>query len=609
MRLSLPKPQAFFLRSNSTASTPNSNSKWLLLSRSISCPNHLDQFLSHAIVTGLLQSSHLYIWNSLLHSLARGPSPDLSISLFDFIRREGIAPDNYTFTAALKAIARLSLPRSGEEIHSLSLKLGFESDTFVQNSLIHVYSASGSVGTARKVFDLASASVVDVVSWNSMISGYLQGNLCEEALGVFGRMVEKSIRMDKITAVSSLIACGRIGALDLGRRIHALVVVNGFVMDFYLCSSLVCMYAKCGLVGHARKLFDGMPDRNVVCWTSMISGYAQSGRFREAVELFREMQVAGVRADDATVASVVSSCAQLGALDQGKYIHAYCDANGIGQDISVKNAWIDMYSKCGDIKKALQIFWGLVRRDIFSWTAMISGLAMNGYSSEALDLFSQMEDMSEVLPNEVTFLGVLSACSHGGLVEKGFHYFEHMIRAYKLTPKIEHYGCMVDLLGRAKLLVEVKKFIEEMPVEPDVVIWRSLLFACRINGHVKLAEYAAERIMELEPKKCGGHVLLSNVYAVASRWSDVNRVRRVMYVQSIQKQPGCSFIEINGNVHEFFAKDTSHPETEVIHGVLLWINKHLLSETYTIHSPGSFYNSTQKDNELNQRQEVRLYDP
>ncbi|EHA8591448.1 pentatricopeptide repeat-containing protein [Cocos nucifera] len=590
MRLSLPKPQAFFLRSNSTASTPNSNSKWLPLSRSISSPDHLDQFLSQAIVSGLLQTSHLYIWNSLHHSLALSPSPELSISLFELIRREGIAPDNYTFTAALKAIARLSLPRSGEEIHSLSLKLGFESDTFVQNSLIHMYFASGSVGTARKVLDLAPASVVDVVSWNSMISGYLQSNLCEEALGVFGRMVEKSMRMDKITAVSSLIACGRTGAVDLGRRIHALVVVNGFVMDFYLGSSLVCMYAKCGLVEDARKLFDGMPDRNVVCWTSMISGYAQSGRFREAIELFREMQVAGVRADDATVASVISSCAQLGALDRGRYIHAYCDANGIGKDISVKNALIDLYSKCGDIKKALQIFWGLARQDIFSWTVMISGLAMNGYSSEALDLFSQMEEMSEVMPNEVTFLGVLSACSHGGLVEKGFHYFEDMTRAYKLTPKIEHYGCMVDLLGRAKLLVEVKKFIKEMPIEPDVVIWRSLLFASWINGDVKLAEYAAERIMELEPKKCGGHVLLSNAYAVASRWSDVNRVRRVMHVRSIQKQPGCSFIEINGNVHEFFAKDTSHHETEVIHGVLLWINKHLLSETCSIHSSGSFYN-------------------
>lgn len=461
-----------------------------------------------------------------------------------------------------------------------------------------MYSACGSVGTARKVFDSAPASVVDVVSWNSMISAYLQSNLCEEALGVFSRMVNKSIRMDKITAVSSLIACGRIGAVDLGRGIHALVVVNGFGMDFYLGSSLVSMYAKCGLIEDARKLFDGMPDRNVVCWTSMISGYAQSSRFREAIELFREMQVAGVRADNATVASVVSSCAQLGALDQGRYIYAYCDVNGIGKDISVKNALIDMYSKCGDIKKALQIFWGLARRDIFSWTVMISGLAMNGYSDEALDLFSKMEVMSEVTPNEVTFLGVLSACSHGGLVEKGFHYFEHMTRAYKLAPKIEHYGCMVDLLGRAKLLVEAEKFIKEMPIEPDAVIWRSLLFACRIKGNVKLAEYAAERIMEFEPKKCGGHVLLSNVYAVASRWSDVNRVRRFMYVQSIQKQPGCSFIEINGTVHEFFAKDTSHHETEVIHGILLWINRHVLSESYTIRSSGSFHNLTQ-DNELN----------
>ncbi|XP_020088418.1 pentatricopeptide repeat-containing protein At4g14820-like isoform X1 [Ananas comosus] len=552
--LSLPRPLLLFRPFSTTTPTsnpnpnPNATPKWplLLLPRPISTIVHLHQLLSRAVVSGLLRPPHLALWNSLLHSLTRGPSPSLALSLFLLVRAVGISADSYTFTSALKASSHLSLLTTGEEIHALSIKLGFNSDTFVLNSLINMYSVCGSLGAARKVFDLAMESSRDVVSWNSMISGYLQRNLCDEALRVFVKMVRESVVMDEVTPVNALIACGRTGAIDLGRRIHALVVVNGFELNHYLGSSLVSMYAKCGLVEDARNVFDEMPDRNVVCWTSMIAGHAQSGRFKEAVELFREMQIMGVKADDATIASVVSSCAQMGALDLGKYVHAYCDIHGIGKELSVKNAFIDMYSKCGDIERAYEIFNGLAKRDVFSWTAMISGLAMNGYCKDALDFFEQMETKCEVRPNEVTFLGVLSACSHGGFVGKGYYYFDRMNKVYKLTPKIEHYGCMVDLLGRAKLLAEADRFIKAMPVVPDVVIWRSLLFACRTVGEVKLAERAAERIMNLEPDKCGGHVLLSNVYATTSRWSEVNRVRRVMNKWRINKQPGCSFIEVNG---------------------------------------------------------------
>ncbi|KAJ0974618.1 hypothetical protein J5N97_016583 [Dioscorea zingiberensis] len=554
--------------------------QWLPLCHQISSLHHLNQFISLAIVSALFHSPRcLPLLNSKLHSLALGPCPNLAISLYDAIRAHGVAPDNYTFTSALKAAARLFTPQRGGEIHSLSFKLGFESDTFVLNSLIHMYSVCGLLEHARKAFDLAPDFSRDVVSWNSMISGYSQSNHCDEALRIFGKMVGSSIRMDAMTPVGALIACGRRNDLDTGRKIHALVVVNGFDLDFYLGSSLVSMYAKCGFVDLARRLFDGMPQRNVVCWTSIISGYAHSGLFIESIELFRQMQMQGVKADSATIASVVSSCAQVGALNQGRYLHAYCDTNGLGVILNVKNALIDMYSKCGDIERALQIFRGLVQRDVFSWTVMISGLAMNGYSKEALDLFWQMEVLVDVMPNEITFLGVLSACSHGGLVEKGYYYFNYMTKVYGLTPKIEHYGCMVDLLGRAKLVDQAEQFIKEMPIEPDAVIWRSLLFACRANGNVILAEFAADRILELEPRRCGSHVLLSNVYASTSKWDAVNRVRRVMYNNSIQKQPGCSFIEVNGIVNEFMVSDTLHPQITVVHGALSGLNRLLFSET------------------------------
>ncbi|KAM0950323.1 putative tetratricopeptide-like helical domain superfamily [Dioscorea sansibarensis] len=559
---------------------PKLELQWLPLCHRISSLHHLNQFVSLAIVSALFHSPrHLPFLNSVLHSFALGPCPNLAISLYDSIRIHGVVPDNYTFTSILKAASRLFISHRGREIHCLSFKMGFESDAFVLNSLIHMYSVCGLLEHARRAFDLAPDLVRDLVSWNSMISGYSQSNHCDEALRVFCKMVRRSIRFDAMTPVGALSACGRRVDLDTGQKIHALVVVNGFHLDFYLGSSLVSMYAKCGAVDLARKLFDGMPQRNVVCWTSMIAGYAHSGMFVESIELFRQMQKEGVKSDSATIASVVSSCAQSGALHQGRYLHAYCDNNGLGMILNVKNALIDMYSKCGDINRALQIFKDLVQKDVFSWTVMISGLAMNGHSKEALDLFSQMEAQAEVKANDVTFLGVLSACSHGGLVEKGYYYFNCMTNVYGLIPKIEHYGCMVDLLGRAKLVVQAEQLIRDMPIAPDAVIWRSLLFACRANGNVKLAEFAADRIMELEPRRCGSHVLLSNVYASTSRWSDVNRVRKVMHDNSIQKQPGCSFIEVNGVVHEFLVSDTSHPHVRNVHWILSGLNRLLLSET------------------------------
>ncbi|XP_010249343.1 PREDICTED: pentatricopeptide repeat-containing protein At1g08070, chloroplastic-like isoform X2 [Nelumbo nucifera] len=433
----------------------------------------------------------------------------------------------------------------------------------------------------RRVFDLVPVCVRDVVSWNSIISGYLQKGLCEEALKVFGKMLDgRSERPNELTVASVLTACGRIGDLDLGKKIHGFLMASGIVFDVFLGSSLIDMYVKCGQTEDARKVFDRLPHRNVVSWTSMIAGYTHCGLFREAINLFREMQVAGVMIYEATLACVISACGHLGALDQGSWVHAYGERNGIKMNLPVKNALIDMYSKCGNIDKALEIFHELIQPDVFSWTVMISGLAVNGKSEKAVDFFSQMEMSSEVRPNEVTFLGLLSACSHGGMVEKGFYYFGSMTRTYNLTPRIEHYGCMVDLLGRASLLAEAKKFLMEMPIEPDAVIWRALLFACRNNRNIEMAEFAAKQILQLEPRKCGTHILLSNIYASVSRWSDAERIRKIMNVHGIQKQPACSFIEINGVVHEFSIADTSHPETNIIYKMVIGMDQLLRSEGY-----------------------------
>lgn len=488
--------------------------------------------------------------------------------------------DNYSLNIAISAAARVPSLDVGSQFHALSLKLSLASDSFVLNALINMYSSCNYPASARLVLDSAPRWASDVVSWNTIIAGYIRGGMPNKALQSFHQMAKEQVRLDEVTLLNVLVACARTGAMKVGSLCHALVVLNGFEINCYIGSSLVSMYAKCGMVEEARRVFNRMPERNVVCWTSMIAGCTQSGRFKEAVDLFRDMQIAGVKADDATIATVVSSCGQMGALDLGRYLHAYCDGHGLGKELSVKNSLIDMYSKCGDVNKAYQIFRGLTKRDVFTWTVMIMGFAMNGLCVEALDLFAQMEGEDKVMPNEVIFLGVLTACSHGGLVEQGYHHFHRMSKVYNLVPRIEHYGCMVDLLGRAKLLAEAEQFIKDMPVAPDVVVWRSLLFACRASGQVGLAEYAAERIEQLEPQRCGGHVLLSNVYATTSRWADVNNVRTGMGNSRTSKKPGCSFIEVDGCIHEFFAGDESHFETEAICNTLFGINELLVAESF-----------------------------
>ncbi|CAL5378453.1 unnamed protein product [Camellia sinensis] len=461
----------------------------------------------------------------MFQAYSHSSSPLQSLTHYNLMRRSNrVIPDKYTFPFVLKACGRLGLIEKGLEIHCLSAKLGLEFDVFVQNALISMYFQCGFVEFGRMVFDMVPGLVRDVVTWNSVISGYVQSDCCANALKVFGELLDDcAVRPNEVTVVSALTACGRNGFLDLGTKVHGFSVVSGFDLDVFLGSSLVDMYAKCGQLEDARKVFDRIPNRNIVCWTSMIAGYVQSDLYKDAIDLFREMQVVGVRADSPTIACVISACGHSGALHQGRWVHGYCERNHIEMNLPVKNALIDMYSKCGDIEKAVEIFHGITKKDVFSWTAMISGLAMNGQSEKALHFFSQMEMSNDARPNEVTFLGVLSACSHSGFVDKGFYYFEAMTRCYGLTPWLEHYGCMVDLLGRANLLVEAVKFIKSLPIRSDVVIWRSLLFACRSHGNVELAEFAANKIEELEPRKCGARVLLSNVYASASRWSDVKQ--------------------------------------------------------------------------------------
>ncbi|WCJ21792.1 Pentatricopeptide repeat (PPR) superfamily protein [Euphorbia peplus] len=323
---------------------------------------------------------------------------------------------------------------------------------------------------------------------------------------------------------------------------------------------MVSACAKCGDVDFAREMFDSMPRRDPVAWGAMIDGYRQCGKPMEALRLFYAMQSEGVKVNEVCTVSFVSACSQLGALDHGRWGHEYIRKNKIRVTVNLGTALIDMYAKCGDMNRGMDVFWGMKEKNVYTWTSAMNGLAVNGAANECLELFSLMEK-DGVLPNEITFLAIFRACCVGGLVEEGREYFDSMRRDYGIEPLVEHYGCMVDLYGRAGCLDEALNVINSMPMKPHSGAWGALLNACNVYKNVGMGELASRKLVELEGKNDGAFVGLSNIYADSRKWEMVDDVRQAMKANDVRKQPGCSIVEIDGEAHEFFGGNNSHPKS------------------------------------------------
>ncbi|KAA8542505.1 hypothetical protein F0562_023657 [Nyssa sinensis] len=375
---------------------------------------------------------------------------------------------------------------------------------------------------------------------------------------VYTQMSKIGILPDSSIFPAVLKSVAQLCRRDLGQSIHCCVIKMGFGSDIYSSTALVHMYCTCLLCGDARQLFDEMPERNAVSWNALITGYTHNRRFREAIDVFREMQAAGAEPGEVTTVGVLSACAHLGALNQGKWVHDYITRNRLRLNVFVGTALIDMYAKCGLVDEAEKVFWAMRVKNVYTWNVLISGYAMNGQGEAALQAFSRMV-MENFRPDEVTFLGVLCACCHQGLVKEGRWHFLSMKEEFRLQPMIEHYSCMVDLLGRAGFLDEAQEVIRTMNMKPDPIIWRALLGACRIHGHTQLGEFAIRNLLELEPKNGENYVLLSNLYARDRNWVKVGQVREMMNRTGIHKVPGCSSIEIGSVVYEFVVSDITEP--------------------------------------------------
>ncbi|OEL27613.1 Pentatricopeptide repeat-containing protein [Dichanthelium oligosanthes] len=377
-------------------------------------------------------------------------------------------------------------------------------------------------------------------------------------------------------------ACARLLSLRDGERIHAEAAKNGFATLVFVKNSLVHLYGACGLFESAHRVFDEIPvlERNLVSWNSMLNGFAANGRPNEVLTVFREMMDVDFAPDGFTMVSVLTACAEIGALALGRRVHVYLTKVGLVGNSHAGNALIDLYAKCGSVDGARRVFEEMGRgRTVVSWTSLIVGLAVNGFGKEALELFSVMEREKLAL-TEITMVGVLYACSHCGLVDDGFMYFDRMKEEYGITPRIEHLGCMVDLLGRAGKVEEAYDYIVTMPLEPNAVVWRTLLGACAMHKKLELGEAAWARLVELDPGHSGDYVLLSNLYAAVGRWADVHVLRKTMVKDGVRKNPGRSLVELRNSVYEFVMGDRSHPESDQIYKMLAEIAERLRREGY-----------------------------
>ncbi|KAM0946233.1 putative tetratricopeptide-like helical domain superfamily [Dioscorea sansibarensis] len=429
--------------------------------------------------------------------------------------------------------------RELEKIHACIVVSSLSSSNYFATQMINLCNSIGYIDYAALVFEQAVDPNVFV--YNALIRAFAQHHKHWQAIEVYKQMMKREryqslVFANEFTYPFVLKACGGLVELDLGKQVHAQVLRSGLVFVPIVLNSVVELYAKCDDLVHAQKVYS------------------------KAAEAFQQMQLAGFAPDDISVVSVLPACSRLGALELGKWIHKYASKHGLLKRTFVCNALIEMYAKCSSINQARQLFDCMKNRDVISWSTMISGLAMHGKAREAIELFVEMKTEGMVKPNSITFLGVLSACAHAGLSDEGLKYFDSMLQVHGIVPEVEHYGCLIDILGKSGCISRALEVINGMPMPADAAVWGSLLSACRTHGDVDTAVIAMEHLLELEPEDTGNYVLLSNIYAAAGRWDGVAKMRKLIRSRRMKKTPGCSSIEINNAVCEFAAADVLNPE-------------------------------------------------
>lgn len=508
--------------------------------------------------------------NSILCAYIESGFHEEAIILFRKMLEAGTKPNEGSVGIMLSLLTDLGNGlRNGRSLHAHVIKSGMETNASSRNALINMYGELGCTEESLQIFN--ESGVSDVVSWNTLILALAQNNQRSCVWTLFREMMESDIKPNSHTAVSILAACDNESFLPAGRSIHAYIIKSGIEIDAALNTALSKMYMNCSDEVASVNLFEGFRYKDIISWNSMIADYVNNGQAYKALSLFHHM-VLEVEPNSSTIITALSACTHLANLPLGLSLHGYTIRKEtlLGASLSLGIALITMYARCGNMEYAEKIFKSLEKRNSVSWNTMIAGYGMHGCGSDAVLAFSQMLEEG-FMPTDITFISVLSACSHSGLIEDGLRLYHSMIQDFHITPKLVHYACVVDLLSRGGRLDEAMDFISSMPIAPDASIWRALLGACRIYSEIKYVKIISEKLIELEPTNAGNYILLSNVYAATGLWSEVKKLRVLLEKNGLVKPPGKSWIVVRNKLHEFIAGDKSHPQCDGIYKKLSYL--------------------------------------
>ncbi|XP_055818668.1 pentatricopeptide repeat-containing protein At1g26900, mitochondrial [Solanum dulcamara] len=528
------------------------------LSKLLACSIQYTHYTSS--IFKYVKNPNLYMYNTMLRSYSISDDPQKGLVFFNYMRAQIVVLDQFAFVSVLRSCMRLLEKWTGQAVHAVVLRSGFDLFLDLKNTLLNFYCVRGEIRCAHKLFDEFSKR--DLVSWNTLMGGYLCVHNCSAVLGLFVELGRDGISASVTTMLCVLSAIGELKIALAGESLHGYCIKIGSCHNLKVLTALISMYGKSGCVCSGRSLFDEAYQKDVVLWNCLINGYAKNGLLEEALSLLRQMKVQRLKPNSSTLAGLLSSCDSSGALNMGEYIQNFVEDQELALDPVHGTALIDMYAKCGLLGKAVNVFDNMETKDVKCWTAMIMGYGVHGEAKDAIALFHRMEDEG-FRPNEVTFLAVFSACSHGGLVAEGISHFRKMVLEYGLTPKIEHYGCLIDILGRAGLLETARELIKGLPIEGDATAWRALLAACRLHGGVELGEQVKKELEQRFGEHPADSLLLNSTYAIAGilpKERDMLEVKEGKLEKEVgsslsgKKEAGCSSIELCDNGRDFLSR-------------------------------------------------------
>ncbi|KMT19312.1 hypothetical protein BVRB_1g013180 [Beta vulgaris subsp. vulgaris] len=535
------------------------------------------------------------LWNTMISGLVKNCCYVHSLGVFHDMIGSAVKCDSSTLSAILPAVGELQDLKLGKEIQGLSVKTGYYFHAYVLTGLVSMYAKCADVCAARLVFEQMRKP--DLVCYNALISGYTCNGETVSSISLFKELLLSGEKVNCSTIVGLVPVGSPFRHLSLTLSIHCFCIKTGMIRNSSVSAAITTVYSRLNEFDRARQLFDETPEKSLAAWNAMISGYTQNGLTEMAISLFQQMQKCQIRPNPVTITSILSACAQLGALSLGKWVHELIHNENLESNVYVSTALIDLYAKCGSITKARELFDSVPEKNVVSWNAMISGYGLHGLGHEAVNLFNQMVD-SRIPPTAVTFLCVLYACSHAGLVSEGNAIFHSMVDEHLCKPVAEHYACMVDLLGRAGQLDKALKFIENMPVKPSSVEWGALLGACMIHKDTNLARIASDKLLELDPENMGYYVLLSNIYSADRNYGHAASVRQVAKKRRLAKTPGCTLIELDDTPYVFTCSDRSHPQTTAIYGKLEKLMAEIKEAGYQAETMTALHDVEEEEKEL-----------